>query len=676
MPTLEELGQKVKAKYPGAYDDVPDADLAKKVQAKYPGAYDDYTASEAKSVGGFASNVASSAGSLISNVAHAVANPIKTIAAVGDTAEGLANQYVPGYGKAKQVLGGSKYDPQVTARQNEMAEGLKQNISDRYGSVSKFGETLYKDPVGVLADLSTFADGAGLALKGTSIAAKAGKVGQLANVADKGAEIASTVSRAANPVALTGKAVGPVLQKAVGKLRIGSSLDTAEQAAVDWARQNNIPLDLATATGNKAVQNVQGVLQNAPGVAGYAKGQRLAQGAAMKSAGEDIAQGVSKNAATAESAGQGVADTLGTLEKSQGKSASSAYSKLEQIENQPGNIQKIQIGTVKKDTGVLDASGQPIIKETPQFKTVATPVDMRPVKDSLRPIYDAIKEQMPVAQQRASYGLKAIENIMNGEDVVSASTADQNLSAIKAIQRDAINPKSKYLASQAVTEAGKAVDAAVGKAGPDAVAALQEGRDMTKAKYATQATAEQLRTEPVQLFSQLTHAKDSGIGLLRDVAGKAPDALPAVGRAYFEGLMDKAFAEAGQAKPGSALTEWQKLGPETKNLLFGKSTKDIDNFLTLAKKVAENPNPSGSGYVAQIGIDGGLVLTQPHIGIPYVMGKAALGRALMNPKAAPLLTQGLRIPAGSSAGKALSARIAATIGSTEAKISDEGQPVQ
>lgn len=47
MPTLAELGQKVKTKYPGAYDDIPDVDLGRKIQQKYPGAYDDFTETSA-----------------------------------------------------------------------------------------------------------------------------------------------------------------------------------------------------------------------------------------------------------------------------------------------------------------------------------------------------------------------------------------------------------------------------------------------------------------------------------------------------------------------------------------------------------------------------------------------------------------------------------------------------
>lgn len=49
MATLNELGQKVKAKYPGQYDDISDDELGRKIQAKYPGQYDDFTGTAAPS---------------------------------------------------------------------------------------------------------------------------------------------------------------------------------------------------------------------------------------------------------------------------------------------------------------------------------------------------------------------------------------------------------------------------------------------------------------------------------------------------------------------------------------------------------------------------------------------------------------------------------------------------
>lgn len=41
-PTISDLGQKVKAKYPGEYDDLDDAEVGRRVKAKFPGDYDDF----------------------------------------------------------------------------------------------------------------------------------------------------------------------------------------------------------------------------------------------------------------------------------------------------------------------------------------------------------------------------------------------------------------------------------------------------------------------------------------------------------------------------------------------------------------------------------------------------------------------------------------------------------
>src|SRR4030095_5002646 len=44
MPeTIVDLGKKAKAKYPGAYDDIDDAELGRKIKTKFPGQYDDFT---------------------------------------------------------------------------------------------------------------------------------------------------------------------------------------------------------------------------------------------------------------------------------------------------------------------------------------------------------------------------------------------------------------------------------------------------------------------------------------------------------------------------------------------------------------------------------------------------------------------------------------------------------
>src|SRR3990167_2718570 len=43
MPNINDLGQKVKAKYPGTYDDLDDAEDGQRVKSKFPGAYNGFT---------------------------------------------------------------------------------------------------------------------------------------------------------------------------------------------------------------------------------------------------------------------------------------------------------------------------------------------------------------------------------------------------------------------------------------------------------------------------------------------------------------------------------------------------------------------------------------------------------------------------------------------------------
>jgi hypothetical protein len=43
MPTVKDLGRKIKKKYPGRYDDMPSEEVGMLVKQKYPGQYDDYT---------------------------------------------------------------------------------------------------------------------------------------------------------------------------------------------------------------------------------------------------------------------------------------------------------------------------------------------------------------------------------------------------------------------------------------------------------------------------------------------------------------------------------------------------------------------------------------------------------------------------------------------------------
>jgi hypothetical protein len=279
------------------------------------------------------------------------------------------------------------------------------------------------------------------------------------------------------------------------------------------------------------------------------------------------------------------------------------------------------------------------------------PVDLRVVKEALKPIYDELMMRYPVAQQEASAGLKAIANVVNGADYAPLSTADANLGAIKGIARTDL-PELRSVSQGTAAEAVKWLESAVQRTadelGPEAAGSLRAGRDATIRKYAAGDVLEQIRTEPVQAFNQATFAKDAGIKLLRDVAKQAPSELPKIGRAFLDDLMAKATSAGGFKQAGQIAATWEKLGPQTKLLLYKDPAyiKDLDRFFLLARKMGESPNPSGSALVGSIAGSAAHMAVSPATGIPLQLAGGAIAKLLQSPRGAKLLSQGFRIPLG------------------------------
>jgi len=125
-----------------------------------------------RSVGGFLDNVLSSGGRFVSDLVQPLLHPVQT-------AKGLGT---------------------AIANPRQTASAIGSALADRYGGLDAIKDTLYSDPVGVLADLSTLAGGAGLA-------AKAGGATKIANMAGR----ASTLT---NPMTAVGAAAQPLLHEA------------------------------------------------------------------------------------------------------------------------------------------------------------------------------------------------------------------------------------------------------------------------------------------------------------------------------------------------------------------------------------------------------------------------------------------------------------------------------
>lgn len=140
-----------------------------------------------KTVSGFVSNIGESAIKTAQGIVQPLLTPVQTVKDLGNLAIGVAQIAIPG-----------KQDKEKFAR------ALGQFYLDRYGSLQKAADTLYSDPVGVIADISTVIGG------GTGVLKTAGKVSKIGGLTRAGQTLA-----ALTPETLTMRGLGRVAPKGV-----------------------------------------------------------------------------------------------------------------------------------------------------------------------------------------------------------------------------------------------------------------------------------------------------------------------------------------------------------------------------------------------------------------------------------------------------------------------------
>lgn len=220
---MSELTNRIRSKYP-QYQNIPDQELESRVLAKYP-QYKSLTTPQ-KSVGGFAKNVVTSGVKLLGDTASAALNVFNpnmqknTVANIARLTTGAAqladptrgNQIVsaiPGLGAVQDRAG----------NQEGQAKAVGQFYKDRYGGIDNIANTIYNDPVGVVADAATVATGIGGALRGGGAAAtKLGLAGK-SNTLTRAGRTASNIGRTIDPLMVAGKGVSRVGGAVASKVR-------------------------------------------------------------------------------------------------------------------------------------------------------------------------------------------------------------------------------------------------------------------------------------------------------------------------------------------------------------------------------------------------------------------------------------------------------------------------
>lgn len=496
----------------------------------------------------------------------------------------------------------------------------------------------------------------GLLAAGDEVAASIPLLGPAAEHASQRMKSGDTYGGIGEVVGLVGGAVAPEMMLAKGKTALSNvrkamqNPNVTEAAALKYVADKGVPVDAGTMSGNAFVKGAtQNVFDKSIGGSVVASKAEAAQAKGLSTIGEQLAAKAHSKPATALSAGEDIKASLAKQVADLHSVANTEYSALRALEQ--ANKQKVIVGQ--------RASASGLIRSMPITEEMGFPVQLKNVKDALRPLYDKLQRQMPVTQQQASAGLKALDNIINGPDIAPASLVDADLSAIKTIARGADSPElrnvSQGIAAAAVRELDAAVRKGISNGGPKALAALDEGRKATAKKYLVAEISDDLRKEPVKAFNQTTARHDTGIAQLRELASVAPAEIPKIGRAWLDDKLQAATATNGFDGAQGLFRDWQNLGGETKKMLYGHTpglVDELDKFFLAAKKLAENKNPSGTGaqnaITGQIG--GGGVAAGLALGgvvwpmAMFTMGQGAayaLSKAMRSPATLRILTQGM-----------------------------------
>lgn len=451
-----------------------------------------------------------------------------------------------------------------------------------------------------------------------------------------------------------GKTTTEILKDAVAPgtpLRPGftvakSTLNPTQQAAVDYLREQGVPLTAGQQTGNKYLTAVEATTAHTPLGAQKAREFHAGTETALRDLAGELAGQAHEEPVSPYEAGTIVGDTLTHSIGELAGQSNQAYEKAWEHAGDPAFDKTVQIKT--KSEPVLDAAGEPTgkTKQVPVYGDVNMPVDVRWMKQIARtqiPKY----EYLPAAERAQSAAYSILKGILKGNDHISAQQAEEALKGLKAEVGYGTDPNMRNVAqgvaAQMIPRLQEAIDTAVGETGRDNATALQEGRKLHARKMDFADVQKKLREEPVQAFGQLTQGRDSGVNYLKEVAQRAPESLPVLGRAVLDNIFEKAMKEGGWMRTDGAFKAWDNLGEQTKALLFPKEgqVKALDRFFLAQKITAERINTSGTALVKEAQ-DAGTNL------LKWLKGKYA-GDILFSPKGIKFLTGIAQNPPRSSA---------------------------
>lgn len=192
-------------------------------------------------------NIPSSGAEFVKGIAEAVTSPIETAGSLLDLAAGSLNRAMPA--PVRNFINRLDTDPAATKRAVQTAQQVGGFYKQRYGSEEALKRSIAKDPVGVVADLSTLlSGGAGVVRAGGKAVAKvapsvAPKATRVANAMTRAAEAANPLNVLTVPATKVAKAIerAPVKAQKFISPKETAYLATAEGRAPELIAQLRAP---------------------------------------------------------------------------------------------------------------------------------------------------------------------------------------------------------------------------------------------------------------------------------------------------------------------------------------------------------------------------------------------------------------------------------------------------
>jgi hypothetical protein len=415
-------------------------------------------------------------------------------------------------------------------------------------------------------------------------------------------------------VGATIPAVGDVYNAAA---KLTQDVNPVRKGVTDAATQAGMEVDPATRTGSPMLRQLKKSLSTGP-KAGAAEDLANRQNNQFEQWGKNLQSRVSPGAPLEpDQAGQGAYNALDKAQQSFSSEADQQFGGIRaQAKMMPA--QKLPVKRWEmQPTGQVDQLGNAIMapKQVQVDKYFHIPVDRSNLQTALRPLLNSYGT-LSIAEQQASPALPIIKEIVNGDSVVEATQALNDLSAMYGkfkLERGQIGRDvNQFFGSKGMQAYRQTVDSALSSANPGLLDAANAGRAATGKKWGTIRLMNQIggrvdpatpyspsSLEPVKVFQNLTRNGDTAVTALRQFQHQAPQQIPVIASTTLQGLLDTSSAHGADgafSHAQAALNQWNRLGPQTKSILYGpQMVQDLDNFFRMGKYLAENPNPSNTG---------------------------------------------------------------------------------